>query len=198
MPAQLLVEGSDPKNLLRVFCTSWELAGIQIHDFGGFTELRDYLKSLRGISGYDGVSKLGIIRDAEQSAQSAFESIQNSLQNANLNSPDEPRAPSSGQPAVSVFILPDDASKGSLESLLWRSIEADPRAQCIDDYVACMELIDMTVARQDKVRILAWLAAQRRPTDSIGVAARMGYWDPMHQSFAQIRRFLEALSAREV
>ena len=197
MPAQLLVEGSDPMNLLRVFCRSWHLPGIQIHDFGGVTELRDYLKSLRGISGYDGVMKLGIIRDAEQSARSAFESIQHSLQDAALDIPEEPRTASSGRPAVSVLILPDGVSEGSLESLLWQSVEADPRARCIDDYVACMELQNMTVARSDKVRVLAWLAAQRRPTDSIGVAARMRRWDPMHQSFADMRLFLEELTAEE-
>ena len=55
----------------------------------------------------------------------------------------------------------------------------------------------MTVAQSDKVRVLAWLAAQRRPTDSIGVAARMHRWDPMHQSFADMRLFLEELIAEE-
>lgn len=163
MPAQLLVEGSDPMNLLRVFCRSWHLPGIQVHDFGGVTELR----------------------------------IQHSLQDADLDIPEEPRTPSSGRPAVSVLILPDGVSEGSLESLLWRSVEADPRARCIDDYVSCIELQDMTVAQSDKVRVLAWLAAQRRPTDSIGVAARMHRWDPMHQSFADMRLFLEELIAEE-
>ena len=194
-PAQVLVEGLEPKNLLRVFCKSWGLSGIEIHDFGGVRELRDYLTTFKVVSGFRNVSQLGIIRDAEQSAQSAFASIQDSLRDAGLGIPEEPRAPSSGRPSVSVFILPDGVSQGCLESLLWRSIEEHPKARCIGEYIECMELGHLNVAQGDKARILAWLAAQRRPTDSIGVAARMNYWDPMHEAFADIRLFLQEPAA---
>ena len=192
---QVLVEGSEPRNLLRVFSKSWGVSGIEIHDFGGVTELRGYLATFRVVRGFHEVSHLAIIRDAEQSAHSAFKSIQHSLQAVGLNYPDVPRTSSSGRPATSVFILPDSVSMGGLESLLWRSIEGNPRAKCIDDYVECMALQNMTVAQADKARVLAWLAAQRRATDSIGVAARMRYWNPMHKSFAEMRQFLEELTA---
>ncbi|MDE0022800.1 MAG: hypothetical protein OXP69_00145 [Spirochaetaceae bacterium] len=195
-PAQLLVEGTEPKNLIRVLQQSWRLQEIEIHDFRGVKELRNYLKAFRVVTGFSGVTNLGIVRDAEESAESALTSVQNSLRAADLPMPESPDATGLGKPSVSVFILPEGVSKGSLKSLLWRSIEADPRARCINDYVACMELKDMTIAQGDKARVLAWLAAQRRPTDSIGVAARMHYWDPMHESFAEMRRFLEELTAK--
>lgn len=192
---QLLVEGSEPKNVFRRFCMSWGLQEIQIHDFGGVTELRGFLRAFKVISGFHDVTNLGIIRDAERSAQSARQSVQNSLRGAALDSTGTSHGASPGQPAVSVLILPDGRSPGSLESVLWRSIEGDPKARCIEDYLACIELDSRTVARGDKARVHSWLAGMPQPTGSIGVAARKGYWDPTHTAFSEVRRFLTELNA---
>ena len=194
-PAQLLVEGTDPYHTLREFCKSWSLSNIEVHNFGGISQLRPYLDGLVRTPGFPSVARLGIIRDAEESAESAFQSVHDSLQNVGLDAPHDADESSSGYPAVSVLILPDGNNPGNLESLLWRSINTDAEASCIRDYLGCLERIEgVTIRRPDKARVHAYLAGKAHPNVSVGVAARKGYWNPQHIAFSELRRFLTTLN----
>ena len=92
-----------------------------------------------------------------------------------------------------MFVLPDDASDGNLESLLWRSIEDTSEAHCSDDFLKCLELGNIAVTRRDKARIQAYLASKSKPHGSVGVAAERKHWDAEHDAFSEIRRFLTDL-----
>lgn len=189
-PIQLLVEGTSPKDVLQVLRTSWNLLGIEIRDFRNVENLRTYLETFVRTRGFPDVTDLGIIRDAERSSQSAFQSVQDSLRNAGLDVPEVPGESSRGMPAVSVLILPDSESDGNLESLLWRSVQEEPEAQCVHEFLGCLNLGDIGITRRDKARVQAYLASKPRPHGSVGVAAERGHWDPQHEAFPQLRRFL--------
>ena len=193
---QLLVEGTNLVNVFAEFCKSWNLLSIEIRNFGGIQDLRDYLETFVRVSGFSAVTRVGIVRDAEESAGSAFQSIQSSLQNAGLQAPATPRASTSGSPSISVLILPDANSDGNLESLLWRSVAGTSEARCADEFFNCLNLGKIAAARRDKARLQAYLAAKPRPHGSIGVAARRGHWDPEHHAFSELRRFLTDLHGR--
>ena len=190
---QLLVEGINPKRVFCVFCKSWGLSDIEIHDFGSNANLRPFLATFAKTEGFRAVDRLGIIRDAETSAESALESVRNSLRNAGLDDPSLPRHSMSSRPVISVFVLPDAASDGNLESLLWRSIEDTSEARCADAFLKCLDLGDIAVSRRDKARVQAYLASKHRPHGSVGVAAKRGNWNAEHDAFSEIRRFLEHL-----
>ena len=190
---QLLVEGVNPKRVFSVFCRSWNLPDIEIHDFGSNQNLRRYLETFTRTRGFAKVTSLGIIRDGEESAESAFQSVRGALRSARLQAPTTPGVSSSGIPSISVLILPDGNSQGNLESLLWRSVEDTSEARCADDFLSCLELHAITVSRKDKARVQAYLASKRKPHGSVGVAAERGHWDPEHQSFSELRRFLTNL-----
>ena len=193
--AQLLVEGTDPCHVFREFCRSWSLSEIEVRDFGGITQLRTYLDGLVRTPEFSNVTRLGIIRDAEESAESAFQSVHDSLQNAGLDAPDNTNEPSSGSPSVSVLILPDGNNPGNLESLIWRSINTGPEAPCIRDFLGCLKKIEgVNITRPDKARVHAYLAGKPQPNVSVGVAARKGYWDPQHPVFSGLRCFLITLN----
>ena len=193
-PVQLLVEGANPIDVFRRFCTSWDLPSIEIRNFGGISDLRDYLETFVRASGFSAVAKVGIIRDAEGSAESAFRSVQSSLRHAGLQVPATPGESTFGSPSISVLIIPDVDSEGNLESLLWRSIEEKTEATCINEFLACLDLGNIAVTRRDKARIQAYLASKPHPHGSVGVAANRGQWDPEHGAFSEVRRFLTSLN----
>ena len=193
-PKQLLVEGNDDKNFFEAFVEHLSLPEIQIWEFGGKDEFRSFLSGFVSMSGFNSVTSLGIIRDADGPAQSALQSIQGSLRNANLPVPTRANERQSGNPDVSVLILPDESSAGMLETLLCRTFEGSEVDRCIDDFFTCAEASpNVSITNPDKARAFAYLTTKPNPHHSVGVAARQGVWNLDHEAFDEVRDFLKAL-----
>lgn len=193
---QLLVEGKDPKNFFGKFICHLYLQNIQVQDFSGINELHGFLLAFVKLPGFsDCVSSLGIVRDAEKNAKSAFQSVQSAVKNAGLSVPAAPGKRSAGSPAVTAYILPGDGKPGMLETLLCRSFDAEPVRVCIDDFFSCVD--DRTGSQptlsRDKARAHAYLTTKDEPHVSVGVAAKKCYWTLDHSAFADLRNFLTSL-----
>ena len=194
---QLFVEGNDQRNLFEAFRDHLGLDHIQIQNFGGVDDLRDFLLRLAASNEFiTMVEGIGIVRDAERSPQSAFQSVQNSLRNAGLPVPSRPRErehSDAAAPAVTVLILPHDDRLGMLETLLCQTLTGQMN-DCIDSYFDCVQgLPDVDMRRPHKARAHAYIATQPEPNLSVGVAAKRDYWDFEHSAFTVVRRFLETL-----
>ena len=150
-------------------------------------------RSLHAPGFREAVRSVGIVRDAEESAASAFASIQSSLENAGLTAPDSPGERTGADPSVTVLILPDGKRKGMLETLLCESFAGTPVDECIDGFFECVEAVGESVKRPDKARAWAYLTTMPDPHHSVGVAAKRGYWDLDHDAFGNVRDFLEKL-----
>ena len=193
-PIQLLVEGNDQKNFFKAFVQHMSLSNVQIQNFGGVRELREFLAAFANEPGFDDVVKrLGIVRDAETDAEGAFNSVQGSLENAELPTPKRPEGLTAGHPEVSVLILPGQGRAGMLETLVCQSFAASPVDPCIDDFFDCVG--HMKLRNPDKARAYAFLSASSEPRHSVGVAALKGEWDLRHSSFDDVRGFLQKLAA---
>ena len=193
-PVQLLVEGRDQENVFEAFARHLALGNMQVQNFGGVDELRGFLRAFVRIAGFDTVAGMGIVRDAETSAASAFRSVRSSLENAGLPAPSRAGERAGSRPAVTVFILPGGAEAGMLETLLCRSFAAAPVNRCIDDFFGCVDrLRGASIDRRDKARAHAYLATKRKPPVSVGVAALRGDWHLEHEVFADVRAFLKSL-----
>ena len=79
---QLIVEGNDQRNFFEAFTSHLSITNVQIQDFGGVSQLRDFLEGLVSATGFQTVQSLGIVRDAETSSERAFQSVQSSLERA--------------------------------------------------------------------------------------------------------------------
>lgn len=193
---QLLVEGNDQRNFFECFCQHLSLKDIEVHNFGGINELKKYLSAFVKIPGFDKVTRLGIVRDAEQSATSALQSIQSAAKNASLSPPDRVRKFTGGTPAVGVLVLPGDGKKGMLETLLCRTFADNPENVCIDEFFKCLEnQAKLSLKRPDKSRAYAFLSTKEFPQSSVGVAAKKGYWNLEHDALAHVRNFLTELAS---
>lgn len=189
---QLLVEGNDQRNFAEALLARLGRGDIEVQNFGGITELGEFLAALQGAASFDMVEAIGILRDAEGVAADAFRSVQGSLERAALPVPDELGRRSAGVPRVTVFLLGDDG--GMLETLLNRTVAAAPEQDCVEAFVRCIEEKRGRPFRNPhKSRAHLWIAAQDRPEVSVGAAARKGYWDLEHEALAEVRSFLTNL-----
>ena len=193
-PVQILVEGNDQRNFFEAFAEHLSLSGVQVQNFGGVDELRGFLGAFVNAPGYRGtVRSMGIVRDAEASGVSAFESVRASLGNLGLPTPTSPGERAGANPAVTVMILQGEDGKGMLETLLCKTFEDSPVAGCIDDFFACTEVLPCPVPHSYKARAQAYLTTKPRPELSVGVAAKRGYWDLDHDALGGVRGFLASL-----
>ena len=192
---QLLVEGNDQRNFFEAMVEHMALSGVQVQNFGGVDELRRYLAAFVSMPGFSMVRRIGIVRDAETSATSAFHSVQSSLRNAGLPAPAEPAVVTGDEPSVSVLVLPDGADSGMLETLLCMTFAGTAVDRCIDKLFECVEAACPEASkRPEKARCRTWLATKPDPHLSVGVAAKRGYWKLGHPAFEGVQTFLMALS----
>ena len=191
---QLLVEGNDQRNFFEALVEHLKLPGVQIRNFGGVDELRNYLAGFVNMAHFFIVRQIGIVRDAETSASSAFQSVQSALRNADLPVPDQPATMALGEPKVGVLVLPDGADSGMLETLLCETFARTPVDRCIDELFVCVSrVLPSEPKRLEKARCRVWLATKSEPHLSVGVADKRGYWDLDHSALAGVQAFLKAL-----
>ena len=196
LPIQLLVEGKDGQKFFEAFRDRLGLSRMQIHDYGGVSELRRFLSAFVKASRFRDVVRIGIVRDAEKSADSAFQSVQSALSNANLPVPVKiGNLFTEGYPHTSVLILPEQGF-GMLETVLNQSFAGTPVDICIDGFLDCIEsTTGEAIHRPDKARANAYLSSQKEPHVPVGIAARKGYWNLDHEAFRPIRHFMQGLCA---
>ena len=189
---QLLVEGKDQLHFFEKYIEHLSLTDVQIQNFGGVDELRDFLLGFANMPNFQNVQSVGIVRDAETSADGAFQSVRASLKNAGLSVPDSPEEPSGTSPMVTVLILPGENRPGMLETLLCESFANTSVNRCIDNFFTCVnDLRDVSITKEDKARARVYLTTKPQPHVSVGVAAQKGYWDFEHGVFAAVRNFLQ-------
>ncbi len=194
---QLLVEGNDQRNFFEAFVDHLSLTNVQIQNFGGVTELRGFLLALANDDAFQEIVRsVGIVRDAEESAAGAFQSVQDSLRNADLPAPVgiQETANQGGGLVTTVLILPDGKREGMLETLLCETFGDTPIDDCIDAFFECVEGSHKPIKRPDKARARVFLTTQPEPHFSVGVATKKGYWDLNHEALKNVREFLRKIA----
>jgi len=197
-PRQLLVEGRDALVFFRALLRRLDLTDIQVQNFGAISELRGFVKQISLAPHFaDLVTSLGIVRDAEADPSAAFASVQGALRAAGLTVPGSPEIVASQAPQVSVLILPDARSPGSLETLCYRSLAHEPVTACINDFLRCaaqrQPVPPRTAAMADKARLHAYLATRPEPGLLLGEAAQRGLFPWSNPAFERVTRFVRSL-----
>jgi hypothetical protein len=194
-PKQLLVEGRDAEAFFYPFIETLDIMDIDIQNYGGIKELPDFLGQLTKNSNFRSlVTSIGIVRDAEENNEGAYQSVQSALRNCSLPVPEKPNQPSRTTPKVSVFILPDANSTGMLETLLLRAVGADPVMSCVDEFLNCVEhKTAYSPTPPEKAKVLAFLASRKQIKPLIGHAALAGYWGFENPAYNELKEFILSL-----
>lgn len=208
----LLVEGNDDKRFFEALTRHLGETGITVEIYGGKVNLGNRLVNLAGRLNTLVDPSIGIVRDADESAASAFDSVIGSLRRAGLPTPNEPATPTEGDGLrVSVLILPPNESTGELEDVCLGSIEGTPDLECVESYLACIRNAGPPIAdnRRAKAKIHAYLAGgplpqfftgashestgRRQPGLRLGEAADSRVWNWSSPAFAPLIGFVRNL-----
>jgi hypothetical protein len=194
-PKQLLVEGADSARFFTALASKLQLTDVQVQNFGGVGDLSGFLKALVFAPAFaDTVSSLAVIRDAENDAQAAFQSVATSFRSAGLPAPSEPGILQANTPAVGVFVLPNNASPGMLETLCLSAINSHPEVQCVNEFVSCVQRVSANPpVNLDKARLYAYLASRPRPGLRIGEAAEAGLLSLDAAEYGSLSTFIASL-----
>ena len=194
----LAVEGKDECNFFEALLRNERMDGIQLVDIGGKDKFQIDLPLLTKLDGFRNIEAIGFIRDAEAlPGNSAFVSVCETLRKNNLPVPESIKRFADGKPKIGIFIMPDNQSPGTLESLCLQALEGQKIENCINEYVSCF-YPDMGQAEKDKFngpksRVLSYLSSRAPIVNSLGLGAHYGYWDFSNGCFDEIKKFLHDL-----
>ena len=195
----LLVEGKDEVNLfdaLMKHCLDAE-PPVQVIDAGGKDQFPKNLRVLHTLArARPSLRAIGVVRDADEDASAAFQSVCDHLRNVGYQPPPVHAGFSDTEPAIGVFIVPDGEAPGAVETLCRRSKVDDDVSGCVDEYMRCLhEHGAMRSTNDDKTFAHAYLAAMGDPVARVGEGATQGVWDFGSPVFSELSGFLRRLAA---
>lgn len=197
-PRLLLVEGRDEVNVFKALMEHCLEGGsdIQVIDAGGKDRFPKRMKAIRTAAPTrPALRSIGVVRDANGDARGSFRSVCDSLRNVGYEPPPVHGEFSGATPSIGVFIAPDGARPGAIETLCRRSVEGKPAAACADEYMKCLENRGaMRSSNIDKSFAHAYLAALPNPVARVGEGALSGAWNFDSPAFEELSRFLRRLS----
>jgi hypothetical protein len=189
----LAVEGKDECNFFAALFDHMRLPSIQTVDVGGKEKFRFELPQ----EGFNKVTHLGFIRDADTSAEDAFKSICGVLEQLHLPVPRAAGEVREGAPRVCVFVIPGNQQTGMLEDLCLQTVADRPEIQCVESFVGCfsphLSADDQKAFNDAKARVQAYLATRVPIENSLGLGAQKGHWKLDHPELDSIKGFLRAL-----
>ena len=195
-PTLLIVEGRDEEVFFEALVRNLGLDGVQAMPIGGKTKLRENLAALVRSPRFAEVASLGIVRDADDRPESAFQSVHDALQATGLPAPTGPMVPAGASPRVMVVILPAHNVAGMLEDLCLDAVSQDPAMQCVDQYFECLAQQDIPSPHNiPKARVQVFLASRAEAGKRLGEAAQAGYWPWDTEAFDSVKSFIEQIAS---
>ena len=196
-PKLLLVEGQDEVGFFTGLLNYLQIEDVQIVDYGGRNAFRPQMEAYTREPTFSEIRSMAVIVDADLSANSALQSIQDTLDHFGLPTPQTFLLPAGDSPQVSIFVMPDNSSSGALEDLCLEALANDPAMQCVDNFLQCVEAACLQPPQsQYKARLRALLASLDDSEARLGIRSRRSAglpWDWDHPAFAELAQFLKNL-----
>ncbi len=186
----IAVEGNDEVNFFEAFFEKNDINDFQIINFGGKSKFKDKIKLLTKLDGFDEVTHFGLIRDADENYNSAFESLIYSLKNSYLPYPKKGHSFSeeNNNLRVGIFIMPNKNKKGALENLCIEIIKEDKDFNCIKKFIDCLSEKPEKI---EKSIIQIFLATKNPIVNSLGLGAKKGFFDFQNEKMKELLDFFE-------
>lgn len=166
----------------------------EVRNMGGKDNMHSYIPTLATLNDFKTqVSSLCIVRDADDSPESAFQSARDALKKAELPIPDKPFSVARKKLTTMIIVLPDGIEKGELEDLLLSSVKSDASMSCIKSYFKCLkQRLKEMPRKMAKAKVQAFLASRPRPLP-LRHAVRKGYFEWEEEAFDKVRDALKQL-----
>ncbi len=196
-PTVFGVEGMDQAYFFGALLRYLGLDGV-VWNLKGKSEYKKRLTALKQTTGFEqNVVSLGVVRDADDNAAAAFESVQGALRAAQLPVPEHPLEPIGDAPQVTVMVLPGQGEPGMLENLCLKAVEGDPAMVCVNRYFECLKQENVPLPRnRAKANLQVFLASRKKVALRVGEAAQAKVWPWEGQAFGEVKRFLQLVCSR--
>lgn len=202
----VLCEGKEDKLVFEKIASVAGLSGFVFEDYGGKDNLTNRLRVLKERPDFtkNQIRKIAITRDADDSHESAWQSLCSSTKAAfgiELVTPGQiqemPGDVPGKDPAVGItgWILPGDGKPGMLETLCLLSISDLPAYRCLSEYVKCLES-ELPYKLHPKAQFHAWVVSHTDFKDkdyNIATAVKEDRFAWNHDAFDSLRTFLRSL-----
>ena len=189
----IAVEGTDEVYFLDALLRHLKITDVEVRDVGGRDQFKSKLPALVRMSGFSDVRFLAIIRDADDDADAAFDSVRNILRDQRLEPPDRMNQFSDGNPRIGVFIMPGNSDTGMLEDLCLKTVGEHPAMECVNAFSDCVAGLNNPPKIMAKAKAQAFLAAMPKIANSVGVGAQKGYWNLDSDGLDDLRSFIDTL-----
>ena len=195
----LLVEGADALYFFISALGAFGVDDVQVMDFGGITELTNFLETLSRLKNYESVITIAVARDAETGTSSAIQSVKKSFKEAKLPVPDKPFEFAEDNLRTAFMLFPgsdgQNLQPGTLEDLCLAIVKDTPAFGCVDEYIECLKKWnDQKIRHLHKIKLHSYLAGKDEFTGlKIGEAAKAGAWDWEHPNFKQFKDVIKAM-----
>lgn len=191
----LLVEGKDEKHFFEALLKSLSLTNpsVSVISVDGKGNFKHQIDALVQGPDFNAIQLLGIVRDADQEHDSAFQGLVELLKKYKLNRPSFPNTFSEGgTPRVGIFLMPGNNSEGMLENLCLRSVAETPLMECVESFMQCAISKTTTLPRiEAKAKAHAYLSLMTETVGSVGLGAKQGYWNFDHECMATLIDFVQ-------
>lgn len=192
----LIVEGIDEVVVISQILKNNNIEDIQLIPFGGKSILKNYMKDvLIKDSNFLAVKSIGIIRDADDNYEGAFDSVCSALRSSGLDVPNSENEKTVGNPMISILILPGNSKNGSLENIFIDSVQDDPLINCVDQYFNCVSEVKGNIPKQiGKAKVHVFLSANiNDPDKRLGESVKAGIWNLNNTAFYLLHKFINQL-----
>ena len=133
----LLVEGKDEVNLFEALVTHCLEDGaqpVQVLDVGGKYQFRKrFAAIMMDAKAKPTLRSIGVVRDADDDAQSSFQSVCDGISHVGCQPPARHGEFSSATPSIGVFVVPDGSGEGAIETICKQSVMGTDAAECVRD-----------------------------------------------------------------
>jgi hypothetical protein len=188
-------EGGDDVAVIKCVAQSNHIPDLIVEPFLGKNRLRNFLRGVqqRPEFAQNKVASIAIIRDADENATAAFQSVRDALLTNGFAAP-EASGTITGEPVkVGVLIIGSDEGNGMLEDLCLKSVSDRPEFACVDEFFRCVAEKSERKHFSSKAKVRAWMASHPDFTLYVGKAAEAGYWPWESPAFDLLRDFLRCL-----
>lgn len=193
----LVVEGMDDARFLEALLESLGLRDCHLAIYEGKDSLAAFLAALKTLPRFAPiVERIGVVRDADDDPEGAFQSACKALEMNGFKVPAAPGSLTDQKPRVSIFLFPDCQRAGVLETLCLDSLANDPAIKCVQAYIECLISKGLPPPKSlDKAKLQAFLGSKPALKRLLGEAADAGYFPWDHAVFDPLKNFLRNLAA---
>lgn len=194
----IIVEGNDDKLFFEELVRSLGITDVQVHSLGGksfFTAPN--FNSIKLAPDFRQVQYLIVIRDADEDAKGAFQSVCSILTQIQLPVPASPLTFTNGTLKVGILVVPPKADNGKLEDVCLSTIDGYKEIKCIKDFFCCLKKM---LTKEDfpkdlaKAEVQAFLSSRKESVPHLGVAATRGYFPLTSPALNEIKSFLSQIA----